>query len=222
MLASLTLSFSPMLVPATSVAASTDASTTAVASVRLRWTAPGDDGRVGRATAYDLRYSTSTITAANFALAVQVIGEPAPAVAGSAESFTVSGLTSGITYFFAIKTKDESNNWSTVSNATVRAATVSTIDSEVALSFSAPYPNPTKITTRIDFALPTATEVRIEAFDIQGRHVRTLLEGLRPAGRGDLMWDLKDAAGRHVSAGVYLVRGKLGDKTFNQRVVVVQ
>lgn len=218
LLASLTLSISPMLVPATSVADPMDASP----SVRLRWTAPGDDGTAGRATAYDLRYSTSTITAANFAQATQVIGEPAPAVTGSAESFTVSGLSNGITYFFAVKTQDDASNWSAVSNMAVRAAAVSTINVELTLAFSAPYPNPTNIPTRMDFALPKETQVQIDAFDIQGRHVRTIIEGIHPAGHNELVWDLKDSVGRRVNAGVYLVRGKLGDRTFNQRLVVVQ
>ena len=59
----------------------------------LSWTAPGDDGATGTATTYDVRYSTSTITAGNWASATQATGEPAPSVAGSAETFTVTGLS---------------------------------------------------------------------------------------------------------------------------------
>src|SRR5690242_17292972 len=32
----------------------------------LTWTAPGDDANTGQASSYDLRYSTSPITASNF------------------------------------------------------------------------------------------------------------------------------------------------------------
>lgn len=194
----------------------------ATASVRLRWTAPGDDGAAGRATAYDLRYSTSPITAANFAQATLVNGEPAPAVAGSAESFTVYGLSDGVTYFFAIRTQDDAGNWSQVSNTATRAATVSASDSELTLMFAPPAPNPARGPTRFSFALPQAAEVKVDAYDIQGRHVRTLIQGSRPAGRDELVWDLKDDSGRAINAGVYLVRGRLGDRTFNHRVVVVQ
>src|SRR5438477_20519 len=59
--------------------------TKTASSITVNWTAPGDDGAVGTATAYDLRYSTSSITEGNFASASQVSGEPAPAVAGTAE-----------------------------------------------------------------------------------------------------------------------------------------
>ncbi|TPW14366.1 MAG: Ig-like domain-containing protein, partial [bacterium] len=85
-------------------------------SVLASWTAPGDDNAVGTAATYDLRFSTSAITAANFASAAPVTGEPAPAVAGTAQSMTVSGLTAGTTYFFAMKTSDEVPNVSPISN----------------------------------------------------------------------------------------------------------
>ena len=81
-------------------------------SVTLTWTAVGDDGSTGTAASYDLRYSTSAITAANFASATAATGEPAPQAAGSSESFTVSGPASNTTYYFALKVADEVPNWS--------------------------------------------------------------------------------------------------------------
>ena len=66
--------------------------TVTATSVQLSWTAPGDDGATGTATTYDIRYSTSTITEGNWASATQANGEPSPQVAGSSESFTVTGL----------------------------------------------------------------------------------------------------------------------------------
>ena len=86
------------------------------ASVTLNWTAPGDDGTVGTAAQYDVRYSTSSITNGNFASATQASGEPAPKVAGSAETFTITNLAANTTYYFAIKTADEASNWSPLSN----------------------------------------------------------------------------------------------------------
>ena len=86
------------------------------ASITLTWTAPGDDGDVGTAAQYDLRYSTAPITPANWNDATSVAGEPAPSVAGSTESYTVTGLQSNTTYYFAIKTADEVSIWSDLSN----------------------------------------------------------------------------------------------------------
>lgn len=85
-------------------------------SIDLDWTAPGDDGSTGSATSYDVRYSTSVINDGNWAGATQVIGEPSPSSAGSAESMTVSGLDENTTYYFAIKTSDEVPNESALSN----------------------------------------------------------------------------------------------------------
>ncbi|MCP4583610.1 MAG: T9SS type A sorting domain-containing protein [candidate division Zixibacteria bacterium] len=92
------------------------ASNPTTSSINLSWAAPGDDGDVGTASEYDIRYSTSNITDANWNSATQVQNEPSPQSAGSSESFSVSGLNSGTTYYFAIKTSDEASNWSGLSN----------------------------------------------------------------------------------------------------------
>ncbi|MBI2931274.1 MAG: DVUA0089 family protein, partial [Planctomycetes bacterium] len=90
---------------------------TSPSSADLQWTAPGDDGATGTATTYDVRYSTTPITTdAEFTAATAATGEPAPAVAGSVETMTVTGLFASTTYYFAIKTADELPNWSALSN----------------------------------------------------------------------------------------------------------
>lgn len=95
-------------------------------SLRLNWTSPGDDGSTGTAAQYDIRYSTATITAANWSSATLVTGEPAPLVAGSAQTFTVTGLTSSTTYYFALMTADEVPNWSGLSNVASGATSTET------------------------------------------------------------------------------------------------
>jgi hypothetical protein len=88
--------------------------------VTLTWTAPGDDGSVGTASAYDIRYSTSPITDVTWASAFQAGGEPPPKPAGSPDSFVVQYLAPGTTYYFALKTADEKQNWSALSNVASR------------------------------------------------------------------------------------------------------
>ncbi len=85
-------------------------------SIRLTWTAPGDDGTSGTASSYDIRYSTSPITESNWSSATQVTGEGTPKLAGSSEAFTVGGLSISTTYHFALKTSDEVPNVSGLSN----------------------------------------------------------------------------------------------------------
>jgi hypothetical protein len=89
------------------------------ASVTLNWTAPGDDGTIGTAKSYDIRYAPFPIAAATFANATQVSGAPVPSTSGTLQSFTVSGLTAGSQYYFAISTRDEVPNTSQISNVIV-------------------------------------------------------------------------------------------------------
>lgn len=92
----------------------------ATADVTLSWTAPGNNGMVGKATQYDLRYSTVPITDANWAQATKVTNLPAPRSAGSQETFKVSGLLPSTTYYFSLKTADARPNWSILSNITIK------------------------------------------------------------------------------------------------------
>jgi len=85
-------------------------------SLTLTWTSPGDDNSTGTATSYDIRYSLSSINSSNFSSATQVIGEPTPSIAGTTESFEVTGLSQNTVYYFAIKTSDSVPNTSAISN----------------------------------------------------------------------------------------------------------
>jgi hypothetical protein len=87
-------------------------------TIDLTWIAPGDDGTTGTATAYDIRYRAGAqiLTEAQWGIATPCAGEPGPQVAGSSETFTVTGLNPSTTYYFAIKTMDEVPNWSPLSN----------------------------------------------------------------------------------------------------------
>src|SRR3989339_71559 len=87
-------------------------------AVSLIWTAPGDDGLTGSAESYVVRYSTAAIdTETEFNTATNYSNSWTPQVAGSTETHTVDGLTAGVTYYFAIKSKDEYDNISNLSNS---------------------------------------------------------------------------------------------------------
>ena len=123
------------------------ADTLTAGSVELTWTAPGDDGSTGTADQYDIRYSSNIINEGNWGTALQVTDEPLPAAAGTAQSFTVTGLLDDSRYYLAIKTADERPNWSAVSNVVL----VSTADTTA----------PAAITTLAADSL-TATTVVLE------------------------------------------------------------
>ena len=189
----------------------------ASAPVYLQWTAPGDDGLVGQATSYDLRYSTSPITAANFAQATAVSGLPALAPAGTQEFCMVQGFNPASNYYAAIRTADERGNWSGLSNLVAFIPQSTGVErTSFGPSFSAPWP------TRCSFTLPGAAWIRVDAFDFIGPHVRTLASGRHGPGRGELVWDLRDQLGRPVATGVYLVSARIDGRTWTERVAVVR
>jgi hypothetical protein len=195
----------------------------AAAGVTLLWTATGDDSLSGVATAFDMRFSTGPITATNFLTGTPVAGMPAPAGSGTTQQVTVQGLNSNTTYYFAMKTVDERGNWSALSNVVVRTSQLVDVEDELAaLDFSVPYPNPARGNTRFSFSLPEAGDVRVEAYDIAGRLVKTLMNSRQRAGHTDLNWNLTDNSGGSLGAGIYFVRATLGQKTFMRRVTVLK
>ena len=87
-------------------------------TVNLSWSAPGDDGGVGTASAYIVRYANSIINSETaWGSAMDVSGEPTPSESGSAENMVVSGLNPGTTYYFAVRSQDEVPNLSGISNS---------------------------------------------------------------------------------------------------------
>lgn len=85
-------------------------------SVTLQWTAPGDDGTIGRATVYHMKVSTAVINTGNWVSANDVSGLPAPLTSGTHQTVVVRGLSRDTTYFFAIRAEDDAGNLAPISN----------------------------------------------------------------------------------------------------------
>jgi hypothetical protein len=82
-------------------------------------------------------------------------------------------------------------------------------------------PNPFARTTTIHFTLPTASQVRMEVFDLMGRHVRTLAVGMYEAGGHAVEWDQRDLSGNRMRAGVYLYRLVAGRNRALRKMVLL-
>jgi alpha-tubulin suppressor-like RCC1 family protein/subtilisin family serine protease len=86
-------------------------------SIGLRWTAPGDNGNVGQASSYIIRYSLQPLSASTFGSALPTQPQPpAPQVAGGTEHYVATGLQPQTTYYFALEAVDPVGNISTLSN----------------------------------------------------------------------------------------------------------
>jgi len=68
------------------------------------------------------------------------------------------------------------------------------------------HPNPCNPRTVIAFGLAQAGQVRVEIYDVAGRLVRSLVDGVRPVGDHRVVWDGRDDSGRGVPSGTYVVR----------------
>ncbi len=82
----------------------------------LSWTATGDDGDVGTAMYYEVRYSTSTIDDTNWDSATRAGNEPIPLVVGSPQTMEVRNLEASTLYYFAMKAFDDWGNGGPISN----------------------------------------------------------------------------------------------------------
>jgi hypothetical protein len=79
------------------------------------------------------------------------------------------------------------------------------------------YPNPFNGQTIIKYNLLGQSTVSIDIFDILGRKMETLEEGIMPAGEHQMIWD---ASGQ--SSGIYFYRIKAGDYSETKRMLYLR
>lgn len=65
------------------------------------------------------------------------------------------------------------------------------------------YPNPFHEFTQFDVALPAPGTITLKIFDLQGREVITLVEGIRNAGNYSFNWQTQSPSERRLAAGIY-------------------
>jgi hypothetical protein len=89
--------------------------------------------------------------------------------------------------------------------------------SPVEFSLDNAYPNPFNSITKIAYQLPVPSEMSFQVFDLSGRKVATLIEGIQPAGQHSINWDA-DA----VTAGIYFVKMDCAEFSSVLKVVLVK
>lgn len=85
---------------------------------------------------------------------------------------------------------------------------------------SAVRPNPMRSDAAVAFSLPARAHATLIVLDVQGRVVRRLLDGVVPAGEHRVVWDGRTDQGRRAAAGVYFLRGLVGERVESRRVVL--
>jgi len=72
------------------------------------------------------------------------------------------------------------------------------------------YPNPFNPATTIKYALPEASDVTLEIYNVVGQVVRTLVADHQNAGRYVVQWDATNDSGHSLSSGIYFYRLQAG------------
>ncbi|MBU1937185.1 T9SS type A sorting domain-containing protein [bacterium] len=79
------------------------------------------------------------------------------------------------------------------------------------------YPNPFNASTRITFDLPKAGLVILKVYDVLGRKVGTLMNGVQEAGCHSVLFD-----GSDLSSGIYFYRLEMGDLHDVKKMVMLK
>jgi hypothetical protein len=78
-------------------------------------------------------------------------------------------------------------------------------------------PNPFNPTTSIRFALAHEAHVTLRMYDVAGREVARLLDGTRPAGEHQVVFE-----GRSLASGVYMALLRADDMAVHERIVLTK
>lgn len=105
---------------------------------------------------------------------------------------------------------------------TAAPTTVADLPLPNAFDLQTNYPNPFNASTFIRFTLPTSDQVSLRLFDINGRHLHTLLERVMPAGAHAIHWDGRDHQGKAVASGVYLYRLHTGKQKITRKMTLLR
>jgi flagellar hook assembly protein FlgD len=84
------------------------------------------------------------------------------------------------------------------------------------------FPNPFNPVTTVMFSLPEKGEVDLGVYDVSGRLVKTLYQGVMDQGKHKATWDGTNTAGRAVSSGVYFCKLFTKDNVAETKMVILK
>jgi hypothetical protein len=84
------------------------------------------------------------------------------------------------------------------------------------------YPNPFTNAMTVAYGMPKAGAAQLVVFDIQGRVVRRMVDGVVEAGWHRVTWDGHDDAGKLLPVGAYVLRLSANDRSMRRSVRLVR
>jgi hypothetical protein len=84
------------------------------------------------------------------------------------------------------------------------------------------YPNPFNPVTKIEYYLPTLSNVRLEIYNLLGQKIRTLIAQKQTKGKYIVYWDGKNNSGEVVSSGIYIYQLKTENYVITKKMVFLR
>ena len=128
--------------------------------------------------------------------------------AGNVTECTITSLPDSGVYYFSVKAYDRAGNMSSFSDESF--VFLSKIVKKP-FKLMPNYPNPFNPSTKIPYQLNYDLYVNISIYDIRGRIVKVLVNGIEARGNKEVEWDGTDFNGMTVASGVYICRIVVGD-----------
>ena len=79
------------------------------------------------------------------------------------------------------------------------------------------YPNPFNPATTISFSIPSEMNVDVKVYDISGRMVGELMNGIQSQGLYEITWDASSQP-----SGLYFVRLVAGTEMHTQKIMLIK
>ena len=84
------------------------------------------------------------------------------------------------------------------------------------------FPNPFGASTVIAYSVAGREHVKIAAYDIQGREVRTLIDGVHQPDHYEIRWDATNNRGEPLPSGIYFLRYRAGSHIFSKKAMLIR
>ncbi len=91
-----------------------------------------------------------------------------------------------------------------------------------AFEVSPNYPNPFNPETMIRFNIPEKNRVTVTVYDLVGRKIKTLMDGLKQSGQHQTVWDGMDERGKAVASGIYFYEVRFGSHTQIRKMTLLR
>ncbi len=141
------------------------------------------------------------------------VGEDCAGTVTNTVEVTGSSLPEPDDFFNLFDDPPMENN---VATASFEVPTSRVLDGET-FALGSNYPNPFNPVTVVPFSLANTSKVSIKVYDLVGREVAVLVDGVMPTGRHEVTFEAS-----MLPTGVYLIRMEAMGKVFTQRVTLMK